>query len=145
MHNIVLIPGDGIGKEITKSVKKILEAAGAEINWIEREAGEGTYKKTGTPLPDETIDAIKEHKIALKGPLTTPVGSGFKSVNVALRQKFNLYSNIRPAKSLPNIDTPFRGVDMVLFRENTQGLYIGKEHWVDEEKKTCRKYCRGYP
>lgn len=135
MQNIVLIPGDGIGVEITKSVKKILKTAGAKINWIECEAGEATYKKTGTPLPDETIEAIKEHKIALKGPLTTPVGSGFKSVNVALRQKFELYSNIRPAKSLPNINTPFREVDMVLFRENTQGLYIGKEHWVDQEKK----------
>ncbi len=135
MHNIVLIPGDGIGAEITKSVKQILDAAGAEINWIECEAGEGTYKKTGTPLPDETIEAIQKHNIALKGPLTTPVGAGFSSVNVALRQKFNLYSNIRPAKSLPNINTPFRGVDIVLFRENTQGLYIGKEHWVDEEKK----------
>ena len=135
MHNIVLIPGDGIGAEITKSVKQILDAAGAEINWIECEAGEATYKKTGTPLPDETIEAIQKHNIALKGPLTTPVGAGFSSVNVALRQKFNLYSNIRPAKSLPNINTPFRGVDIVLFRENTQGLYIGKEHWVDEEKK----------
>lgn len=135
MQNVVLIPGDGIGKEITKSVTTILDAAGANINWIECKAGEGAYKELGTPLPDETIEALEKHRIGLKGPLATPVGAGFRSINVALRQKFNLYSNIRPAKSLPNIDSPFRQVDLVLFRENTQGLYIGKEHWVDEEEK----------
>jgi len=135
MKNVVLIPGDGIGIEITASVKKILEAAGAPINWIECEAGLGAHRKLGNPLPDETIEAIEEHRIALKGPLTTPVGTGFRSINVALRQKFNLYSNIRPAITLPNVDTPFKSVDMVIFRENTQGLYIGKEHWVDDEKK----------
>lgn len=132
MKNVVLIPGDGIGIEITASVKKILETAGAPINWIECEAGLGAYNKLGNPLPDETIAAIEEHRIALKGPLTTPVGTGFRSINVALRQKFNLYSNIRPAITLPNVDTPFKSVDMVIFRENTQGLYIGKEHWVDD-------------
>ena len=135
MHNVVLIPGDGIGKEITKSVTKILDTAGAKINWIECKAGEGANDELGTPLPDETIEAGKKHRIALKGPLTTPVGAGFRSINVALRQQFNLYSNIRPARSLPNIDSPFQGVDLVLFRENTQGLYIGKEHWVDKEEK----------
>lgn len=134
MKSVVLIPGDGIGTEITESVVKILDTAGAEVKWIEREAGEATYKKTGNPLPEETIEAIEEHRIALKGPLTTPVGAGFRSINVTLRQQFNLFSNIRPAKTLPNIATPFREVDLVLFRENTQGLYIGKEHWVDEEK-----------
>lgn len=132
MHNIVLIPGDGIGPEITNSVTRILDAAGANINWIECEAGEEAFNKHGTPLPEETIKALEKHRIALKGPLSTPVGSGFRSVNVALRQKFDLYSNIRPAKSLPNIDSPFRNVDMVTFRENTQGLYIGKEAWVKE-------------
>ncbi|HLR89341.1 MAG TPA: isocitrate/isopropylmalate dehydrogenase family protein [Balneolaceae bacterium] len=134
MKNVVLIRGDGIGKEISDSVVSILDTAEAGINWIERDAGEATYKKRGTPLPDDTISAIEEHRVVLKGPLTTPVGAGFRSINVALRQKFNLYSNIRPAKSLPNIDTPFRGVDLVLFRENTEGLYIGKEYWQDEEK-----------
>lgn len=135
MYNIVKIPGDGIGKEITESVTAILDAAGANVNWIECEAGEATFKKTGNPLPEETIEAIKEHRIVLKGPLTTPVGAGFRSINVALRQKFDLYSNIRPAKSLPNIESPFRAVDLVMFRENTQGLYIGKEHWVDKEEQ----------
>jgi len=135
MYNVVLIPGDGIGKEITKSVTKILDTAGADINWIECQAGEGANDELGTPLPEETIEAIREHRMVLKGPLTTPVGAGFRSINVALRQKFNLFSNIRPARSLPNIDSPFREVDMVMFRENTQGLYIGKEHWVGEGEK----------
>ncbi|MAL17331.1 MAG: isocitrate dehydrogenase [Balneola sp.] len=132
MKNVVLIPGDGIGAEITNSVTTILDEAGAKIDWIEKSAGLKAHEENGNPLPEDTIEAIDEHRIALKGPLTTPVGSGFKSVNVALRQKFNLYSNIRPARTLPSIDSPFRGVDMVLFRENTQGLYIGKEEWVEE-------------
>jgi isocitrate dehydrogenase (NAD+) len=132
MHHIVLIPGDGIGPEITASVRMILEAAGAEIQWIEHQAGETALRSLGSPLPQDTLDAISTHRIALKGPLTTPVGSGFRSVNVSLRQTFDLYANVRPARTLPNIDTPFRGVDMVIFRENTQGLYIGREHWVEE-------------
>lgn len=132
MDKIVLMPGDGIGPEITRSVVKILDVAGAEIEWVERQAGETVFEETGTPLPDETLDAIREHRLALKGPLTTPVGAGFRSINVALRQEFDLYSNIRPAKSLPNIDSRFSNVDIVTFRENTQGLYIGKEHWKKE-------------
>ena len=135
MKKVVLIPGDGIGKEITTAVTTILEAAKAEVEWVEKSAGLGAYKTTGNPLPDETVAAIEEHRVALKGPLTTPVGTGFRSVNVALRQQFHLYSNIRPARTLPNIDSPFRNVDMVIFRENTQGLYIGKEHWIDEKEK----------
>ena len=133
MKKVVLIPGDGIGTEITTSVTTILEKAGAEIEWVRQSAGLTAYKEKGNPLPDEVIEAIEEHRVALKGPLTTPVGTGFRSVNVALRQKFNLYSNIRPARTLPSIDSPFKNVDMVIFRENTQGLYIGKEHWVEED------------
>lgn len=132
----MLIPGDGIGVEITNAVTTILEKAGAQVEWVEQMAGLSAYEKTGNPLPDETIESIEEHRVALKGPLTTPVGTGFRSVNVALRQKFNLFSNIRPARTLPNIDSPFKGVDMVIFRENTQGLYIGKEHWVDGDTKS---------
>ena len=135
MKKVVLIAGDGIGKEITNAVTTILEAAKAEVEWVEKSAGLGAYKETGNPLPEDTIAAIEEHRVALKGPLTTPVGTGFRSVNVALRQKFHLYSNIRPARTLPNIDSPFKNVDMVIFRENTQGLYIGKEQWVDEKEK----------
>lgn len=133
MHDIVLIPGDGIGPEVTESVTTILDAAGAGINWITCMAGLAAHEELGDPLPGETLETIDKYRLALKGPLATPVGSGFSSVNVALRQKFNLYSNIRPAKSLPYIQSSFKDVDMVIFRENTQGLYIGKEHWMDEE------------
>ncbi len=132
MHDIVLIPGDGIGPEITESVTTILEAAGAEINWIKCTAGQRANEEQGTPLPDETLEALSEYPVSLKGPLTTPVGAGFRSVNVTLRKKLNLYSNIRPAKTLPHIESRFDNVDLVLFRENTEGLYIGKEQWVKE-------------
>lgn len=137
MQDIVLIPGDGIGPEITASVTKILETAGAQINWIKTVAGLTAYETKGNPLPDEVIDLIRKYKVALKGPLTTPIGTGFRSVNVALRKEFNLYANIRPAKVLPNVPSPCSGshIDLVLFRENTQGLYIGEERWVDDEEK----------
>jgi len=135
MHNVVLIPGDGIGPEITEAVQRILKAAEAPIRWIPAKAGMSAFHETGNPLPQETIDLLAEHKIALKGPLETPVGGGFRSINVTLRQKFNLYSNIRPAKSLPGVHTPFTHVDLVLFRENTQGMYIGQERWVGDEQK----------
>lgn len=133
MHDIVLIPGDGIGPEITKSVTTIFDEAGADINWIRCTAGLKAHEELGNPLPDETIDAIEKHRIALKGPLTTPVGAGFRSVNVAMRKKFELYSNIRPAKTLPYIESRFDNIDLVMFRENTEGLYIGKEQWVKED------------
>lgn len=132
MQKVVLIPGDGIGPEISAAVLKILSAAGAQIDWVEAEAGMAAYEGQGNPLPQATLDLIREHKVVLKGPLTTPVGSGFRSINVSLRQEFNLYSNIRPARTLPGIDTPFKNVDLVLFRENTQGLYSGIERWADE-------------
>ncbi|HYW34617.1 MAG TPA: isocitrate/isopropylmalate dehydrogenase family protein [Balneolaceae bacterium] len=133
MHDIVLIPGDGIGPEITRSVRKILKEAGADINWIECIAGEEANDEVGTPLPDETLEALQEYPVSLKGPLTTPVGAGFRSVNVALRKKLNLYSNIRPAHTLPYIQSRYDNVDLVIFRENTEGLYIGKERWVEDE------------
>jgi len=132
MHDIVLIPGDGIGPEITESVTTILEKAGADINWIRCTAGQTAYNELGNPLPEETLEAIDKYRIALKGPLTTPVGAGFRSVNVAMRKKFDLYSNIRPAKTLPHIKSHFDNVNLVMFRENTEGLYIGKEKWVEE-------------
>lgn len=133
MHDVVLIPGDGIGSEITESVTTILEKAGADINWIRRTAGLKAYEELGDPLPGDTIAAIEKHRIALKGPLTTPVGAGFRSVNVAMRKKFQLYSNIRPAKTIPHIESRFDNVDLVMFRENTEGLYIGKEQWVKKD------------
>jgi len=133
MHDVVLIPGDGIGPEITKAVTTIFDEAGADINWIEHTAGLTAHEELDNPLPDDTIEAIDKYRIALKGPLTTPVGAGFRSVNVAMRKKFQLYSNIRPAKTLPHIHSRFEDVDMVMFRENTEGLYIGKEQWVKED------------
>ncbi len=135
MNDIVLIPGDGIGPEITASVTKILTSAGAEIHWIEAVAGQTAYETKGNPLPDETLDLIRRHKKVLKGPLTTPVGTGFRSVNVALRKEFDLFANIRPAKTLPNVASPFTHVDLVLFRENTEGLYSGEERWVGKGKE----------
>lgn len=134
MHDIVLIPGDGIGPEITESVTTILEKAGAEINWIKCSAGLKAHEEQDNPLPDETLEKLHKYKLALKGPLTTPVGAGFRSVNVALRKELNLYSNIRPARTLPHIETRFDNVDLVMFRENTEGLYIGKEKWMDKEQ-----------
>lgn len=132
MHDIVLIPGDGIGPEITQAVTTILEAAGADINWIRCSAGQKANKEEGTPLPETTLEALNKYPVSLKGPLTTPVGAGFRSVNVALRKKLSLYSNIRPAKTMPHIESRFNNVDLVMFRENTEGLYIGKEQWVKE-------------
>jgi len=137
MHNIVLIKGDGIGPEITDSVTEILAAAKTHINWIPALAGMEAFEKNGNPLPDETVELIEKHKVALKGPLTTPVGSGFRSINVALRQRFDLYTNIRPACTLPGVPSRFGSVDLVTFRENTQGMYIGQERWVDEEQTTA--------
>ncbi|MCB1050690.1 MAG: isocitrate/isopropylmalate dehydrogenase family protein [Acidobacteria bacterium] len=131
-HEVVLIKGDGIGPEISDAVVAILEAAGAPISWTPAMAGMAAYESTGDPLPGETLALIDQVKTVLKGPLTTPVGGGFRSINVGLRQKFDLFSNIRPAKSLPGVRSVSGEVDMVIFRENTQGLYIGREKWVDE-------------
>lgn len=134
MHDVVLIPGDGIGPEITQSVTSIFQEAGAPVNWIRCSAGLTAYEEQGNPLPEETLEAIEKYRVALKGPLTTPVGSGFRSVNVELRKRFQLYSNIRPAKSLPHIENRYENIDLVMFRENTEGLYIGKEKWVAKDK-----------
>ncbi len=123
---VTLIPGDGIGPEITTAVCGILTAAGVELEWDEQLAGVAGLEETGTPLPDATVESLRQTGLALKGPLTTPVGTGFRSVNVALRREFDLYANVRPAKSLiPG--SRFENVDIVLVRENTEGLYIGFE------------------
>lgn len=127
-----LIPGDGIGPEITEAVVQILEAAGAEISWDRKDAGEGALKKYGDTLPEETLNSIKQNRIALKGPLTTPVGKGFRSVNVALRKTLDLYACVRPVKTFPAIRTRFKDVNLVVIRENTEDLYSGVEHQVAE-------------
>lgn len=134
MHNIVLINGDGIGPEISRSVLRIMDTAGVDIHWIPAKAGMEAYETEGSPLPEETVRLIDQYKIALKGPLTTPVGSGFRSINVALRQKYDLYCNMRPAKTLPGVPTRFGNVDLITFRENTQGMYIGQERYIDGDE-----------
>ncbi len=127
---VTLIPGDGIGPEITAAVVKILEAAGFRPRWETTPAGDAALNKQGTPLPDDVLESLERTRIALKGPLKTPVGTGYKSVNVTLRQKFNLYANFRPIQSLEGIETKWSGLDLVVVRENTEGLYSGLEHEV---------------
>ena len=123
-HTIVLIPGDGIGPEVTKAARRVLETAGLSADWVELPAGATAIDQGyDNVLPDRTLAAIKAHKVALKGPVTTPVGKGFKSVNVQLRQKLNLYAAVRPVRSMPGIKTRYENVDMVIVREITEGLY----------------------
>ncbi len=131
-HTIVLIPGDGIGPEVTHAAQQVINAAGVDINWITCPAGADAIEHHGHSdvLPDVTLDAIRKHKIALKGPVTTPVGKGFKSVNVQLRQKLNLFAAVRPVRSLAGVATRYEGVDMVIVRENTEGLYTGIENEI---------------
>ena len=130
-HTIVLIPGDGIGPEVTGAARRVLEAAGLSVEWVELPAGAVALEQGFEDvLPGRTLAAIKAHKVALKGPVTTPVGKGFKSVNVQLRQKLNLYAAVRPVRSLPGVKTRYENVDMVIVRENTEGLYSGIENEV---------------
>lgn len=132
-YNITLIPGDGIGPEVTEAAKMVLEASGVEINWEIVEAGEKVIEKYGTPLPDYVIDSIKRNRVALKGPVTTPVGTGFRSINVALRQALKLYANVRIVKSYKGVPSRYKNIDLVIVRENTEGLYVGIEHMVGED------------
>src|SRR5437762_1519171 len=130
-HTVVLIPGDGIGPEVTHAAKRVIEAAGLAVEWVELPAGATAIEQgLDNVLPDRTVAAIKAHKVALKGPVTTPVGKGFKSVNVQLRQKLNLYAALRPVRSLAGVKTRYDGIDMVIVRENTEGLYSGIENEV---------------
>lgn len=132
-HKITLIPGDGTGPDVTRAAKIVLDAADVGIEWDIVDAGEGVIDKYGTPLPDHVLESIRRNKVALKGPLTTPIGTGFRSVNVALRKKLDLFANVRPAKSLPGIKTRYENVDIIVVRENTEDLYAGIEHMVGED------------
>lgn len=127
---VVLIPGDGIGPEVTSAMKEIVEATGASINWIEAWAGLDAMEKFGVPLPKETLELIRIHRVAIKGPCTTPVGKGFRSINVQLRKELDLYVSLRPVQTLPGIKVPYTNVDLIVVRENTEGLYSGLEHVV---------------
>ncbi|UYZ62164.1 isocitrate/isopropylmalate dehydrogenase family protein [Hymenobacter weizhouensis] len=152
MHHITLIPGDGIGPEITKAVTDIFAAAQVPVQWEEQNAGQTTFDQSGELIPQALLTSLEKNRVALKGPITTPVGKGFRSINVTLRQKYDLYQNVRPAKTTPGIQTRYSGVDLVLFRENTEGLYSGLEVYDERlgiadsfnriTKEGSRKICR---
>ena len=133
MYNITLINGDGIGPEISDSVVRIIKASGLNINWDIQSAGADVADKEGTPLPKRVLDSIRKNKVALKAPVTTPIGKGFRSVNVQLRKELDLYANLRPCKNLPGIKTRFDNVDLVIVRENTEDLYAGIEEQIDKD------------
>lgn len=133
MRTITLIPGDGIGPEITNSVVKIIEKSGLDIDWDVQTAGADVVKSEGEPLPKRVIESIKKNKVALKAPVTTPIGEGFRSVNVALRKELDLYASLRHCKNLPNVKTKFDNVDIVVVRENTEDLYAGIERQIDKD------------
>jgi isocitrate dehydrogenase (NAD+) len=126
----VKIAGDGIGPEVMAATETILRAAGAYIDWIEASAGLGAIERFGDPLPDSTLDLVRKHRVALKGPCTTPIGKGYRSINVRLRKELDLYASVRPVKTLPGHTGPYEDVDLVVVRENTEGLYSGQEHVV---------------
>jgi isocitrate dehydrogenase (NAD+) len=128
-QTVTLIPGDGIGPDITKATLRVLDAAGVNIEWETKQAGVAAVQEFHTPIPEETLESIRKNKLALKGPLTTPIGTGFRSVNVALRKEFDLYANVRPAKTIQQ-GGRYENIDLVLIRENTEGLYVGVEHYI---------------
>jgi len=132
MKHITVLKGDGIGPEICQEVVRILETLDLDLCFELHEVGEACYEKTGSLIPQSVFDSIEKNKVVLKAPITTPIGKGFKSLNVQLRNKYDLYANIRPAKSMPNVKTPFDHIDIITFRENTEDLYIGEEVMVDE-------------
>jgi isocitrate dehydrogenase (NAD+) len=133
MYRVTLIPGDGTGPELTQAMRKVAEATGVEIEWQIVEAGEGVMEKYGTPLPDDVLNSIRETKVAIKGPITTPVGTGIRSVNVALRKALDLYACVRPCFTIPGVKSHYEGIDLIVVRENTEDLYAGVERMVDEE------------
>jgi isocitrate dehydrogenase (NAD+) len=136
-YTVTLIPGDGIGPSIAEAAQKILDATGVRIQWDIQDAGLTAIEKYKDPLPKHVLDSIAQNKVALKGPLTTPVGTGFRSVNVALRKEFDLYINLRPAKSFEGVRSQFKNVDLIIVRENTEEFYAGIEHFIDAQKSAA--------
>ncbi len=132
-YTITLIPGDGIGPEITAAMRRVVDATGVKIEWETVEAGADVIEKFGTPLPESVLESIRRNKVAIKGPITTPIGSGFRSVNVALRKELNLYACLRPTFTIPGVKTRFSDIDLVIVRENTEDLYAGIERMVDDD------------
>src|SRR5215211_7114102 len=129
-HRVTLIPGDGIGPELAEATRRVLDASGVAFEWEYQDAGEAMIAEHGTPLPDAVLESIRRNRVALKGPITTPVGGGFRSANVTLRQALGLYANLRPARSIQGLETRYDDVDLVIVRENTEDLYAGIEHMV---------------
>jgi isocitrate dehydrogenase (NAD+) len=132
-HRVTLIPGDGIGPELAEATRRVLDASGVAFEWDVVDAGEAVMAEYGTPLPEHVLESIIRNKVALKGPITTPVGAGFRSVNVTLRQALDLYANLRPARSIKGLETRYEDVDLVIVRENTEDLYAGIEHMVGRD------------
>jgi isocitrate dehydrogenase (NAD+) len=132
-HRVTLIPGDGIGPEVTSAARRVAEATGIKFEWEVVDAGEKAIQRSGNPLPDEVLDSVRRNRVALKGPITTPIGSGFRSVNVALRQQLDLFASVRPARAIAGEGTRFPETDLIVVREATEGLYSGVEHWIDRE------------
>lgn len=132
-RRVTLIHGDGIGPEVTQATVEVINATGADIEWEVMEAGTNAISRYGNPLPDEVVESLRKNKVGLKGPITTPVGKGFRSVNVGLRNALELYANVRPIKNLKNVESRYTGIDMVVVRENTEDLYSGVEHWVGKD------------
>ncbi len=132
-HTVTLIPGDGTGPELVEAARRVLEATGVEFEWDYQEAGIKAFEREGTPLPEAVLESIRRNKVALKGPMTTQLGKGFRSANVALRQKLDLYVNLRPARSYAGVRSRYEGLDLLVVRENTEGLYSGVEHWVGKD------------
>jgi len=133
-YQVTLIPGDGIGPEVVEAARRCVEATGVKIDWEVQEAGAEVIEKYGTPLPEETLNSIRKNKVALKGPITTPIGSGFRSVNVAIRQQLDLYACLRPCKSYPGVKSKHENIDLVVVRENTEDLYAGIEFEIGKEE-----------
>ena len=133
MRTVTLIPGDGTGPELTSAMRRVVDGSGAKLQWEVADAGEEAAAKHGTPLPQATLDSIRRNRVAIKGPISTPIGSGYRSVNVAMRKEFDLYAGIRPCKTIPGIPSKFSDVDLVIVRENTEDLYMGIEHWVGKD------------
>src|SRR5438445_4770272 len=132
-HPVTLIPGDGIGPGLAEATRRVLDASGAGFEWEVVDAGEAVIDRYGTPLPEHVLESIRRNRVAIKGPITTPVGEGFRSVNVALRQALGLYANLRPARSIRGLETRYEDVDLVIVRENTEDLYAGIEHMVGRD------------
>lgn len=129
-YTVTLIPGDGIGAEVTQAMRRVVEATGVAIEWDVQQAGESVIAEHGTPLPNSVLESVRRNRVGIKGPITTPIGTGFRSVNVSLRKALDLYANLRPAKTIPGVASRYEGIDLVIVRENTECLYAGVEHDV---------------